>query len=182
MTHQEDEVIHALYKEGVISYEQGQELLLKIYLRRGKATKSRIQRSLFTYKYNPGARSAVEYLQKQGYILALISGSIDLVVEKVAKELSVSYYAANNQFVFDKDNKLKNMVTFDDETKAKVEFLKTFCKKERIRLTDCACIGDGSNDVALFKETKHGVTFTDSSIKQYAWKTVDSLADLQRIF
>jgi phosphoserine phosphatase len=138
-------------------------------------------RVIYNYKYKDGAREIIKYLQKKGYEIALLSGSIDLLVEKVAKELSIKFYGANNRFVFDNNSYLKKIVTDGKDSTVKVNQLRTICKKLGIKETDCVCVGDGLNDKELFQITKQGITFKGSRIEEHAWKTIDSLKDLRNI-
>jgi len=61
--------------------------------------------------------------------------------------------------------------------------LKFLVDKFGIDLEQCACVGDGGNDIEIFKITKRGITFSSSGeeIKQGAWKVVDSLGDIKEV-
>jgi phosphoserine phosphatase len=62
-----------------------------------------------------------------------------------------------------------------------VAILDDFCRKLGIDITECVCVGDGDNDIELFKKTKHGVTFKGSKIESEAWKTIDNLGELDKV-
>jgi hydroxymethylpyrimidine pyrophosphatase-like HAD family hydrolase len=51
-----------------------------------------------------------------------------------------------------------------------------------IPIESCACIGDGANDIEMFKKTGRGITFKGSSIEKDAWKVIESLDELTEIF
>ncbi|MBI2032371.1 MAG: HAD family phosphatase [Candidatus Levybacteria bacterium] len=175
---EEDESILKDYEEGRTTYEEGQERLEKIYLKHGLATKNKILETVNQYKYRQGAKEIIRYLKKKGYHIALLSGSIDLLVEKVARELDVDLFGSNNSFVFDKDNKLIEIKTEGRDSTIKVKQLKEFIDKLKIFSREVVCVGDGLSDQELFDLTKHGVTFKGSRIKDKAWKTIDKLEDL----
>ncbi len=180
MTPEEDKKLFDLYEQGKITYEDWQKELEKIYLARGLATKENILREVYKYTYVDGAREITGYLKKKGYILALISGSIDMLIEKVSQELSIDYYDANNRFEFDEKGYLSKLICLGDDKTTKPIQLKNICSKLKLNLEDCVCIGDGDNDVELFKRTK-GITFRDSSIEKYSWRVVDRLTDLKKL-
>lgn len=181
MTLKEDQTLFDLYEKGKLTYIDWQKELEKIYIQRGKATKENIHKTIFNYTYDPKAKEVIEYLRNKGYILSLISGSIDLLVKQVAKELGILYYSANNMFVFDKNNYLSAIKCLGEDTKIKVFQLNKLCQKLEIGIRETACVGDGINDLEIFKLSQHGITFKESKIEPYAWKVINKLSDLQQI-
>lgn len=123
----------------------------------------------------------VSHLKQKGYEIALISGGMDILVEMVARELEIKLFAANNIFVFDENNYLQSFLTFDHQNLAKVRHLQSFARQLGITLEQCVCVGDGANDIELFKKSKHRITFEDSKIKDYAWKVVKDLREISSI-
>ena len=61
-------------------------------------------------------------------------------------------------------------------------YLESFCEMLDVDINECAAIGDGANDIGLFKATGHGVTFKGSNIEKDAWKVIGSFDDLKDIF
>jgi len=177
---EEDQRLLGLYALGKITYKQWQKELEQIYIKSGRANKQNILNEIYKYSYINGAKEIVRYLSDQGYQLALISGSIDLLVEKVAKELNIYYFSANNSFEFNKDNYLKRIVCLGDEKLVKLTQLAEICRTLEIDLTQTACVGDGDNDIAIFNKTHHGITFKDSKIQNYSWKVITNLSDIRK--
>ena len=68
-----------------------------------------------------------------------------------------------------------------NENIAKLNILEDICLKLGINVDECACIGDGGNDIEMFKKTKHGITFKGSKIEKEAWKVVNNLDDIRQI-
>ncbi len=167
------------YKQGKLTYLDWQKILEQRYLASGHATKAHIMSVINRYTYQLGARETVSYLQQRGYILYLLSGSMDLLVEHIAQELGIIHYDANNRFVFDSNDKLVQIECLGNDVSVKATQLKSLCEKLRIDVTQAVCVGDGDNDIELFRLSQHGVTFKGSPIEQKAWKIIDQLADLQ---
>lgn len=182
LSQSEDQDLMERYLRREITYEEGQKILEQKYIERGRATRDAIERVIEAYSYLDGAKEAVSYLKDKGYTIALLSGSVDLLVKKVASELSIEHFRTNNSLVFDENNYLKEIICLGDEVAIKARQLEQLCNMLSIPVTECACIGDGDNDLELFKKTKHGVTFRLSSIRPYAWQTIDTLHDLKNIF
>jgi len=182
ISRKEDELLLKLFDEGIISYKQWQEILSLMYKKRGRANLRNITKAISKYTYRKEAKSMVKYLKKKGYQIALISGAMDILVDKVAKELEVGLFEAGNIFIFDNKDYLENIVCLGEEALVKLRHLQSFCRELGIKLSECACIGDGDNEIELFKKTKHGVTFKGSELESIAWKTIEQLSDLKKIF
>ena len=170
------------YASGKISYEKWNEILLERYLEQDNATRKGITEIFSHYELADGAREAVEHVRSKGYETALISGSVDIMVDLVAHDLGITHAKANNTFIFDDAGRLKGIHTFGDDTIGKADHLESFCDQLGISMNECACIGDGENDIEMFRRTGHGITFRGSKIEKDAWKVVDSLKDIPAIF
>lgn len=177
MTKAEDKMFYELNQEGVMPNDMWVELVNNIYQKRGKATKKNIEAAILNYTYLDGAKQCIAKLQKAHVKIALLSGSVDLFVKKVADELDVSLWRSSAQLHFNKNGTLTRMDYLDEDETAKLHNLKDICDIEGIDIRDVVCIGDGSNDRALFKQTR-GITFTGSKIANIAWKVVPSIKDV----
>ncbi len=182
VTTEEDRLMAKWHKEGVLPYDQWVQLLLRIYKTRSNASLADVEEALSRFEFLDGVTETIKHLQEKNYEVALISGSMDVYVDKVARDLGIKYAQANNIFVFDSSDILKDIVTFGEEGLSKLHHLESFCRKLGIQITECAAIGDGDNDLELFKATGHGITFKDSPIEKDAWQVIDTLSDLQKIF
>jgi phosphoserine phosphatase len=182
ISYKEDSKLYEEYKSGLVTYDEWNNKILNLYLKHNDANKEEITKILSNYSYNKGAREIIEYLKSRGYILVLISGSIDILVSMVAKDLGIKFSKANNSFIFDEKNRIKAIQSNGDDTSSKMAQLNDFCKMLKLDLKDCACIADGANDIEMFRQTKHGITFKGSIIENEAWKVIESFEDLKRIF
>lgn len=181
MTREQDQDYLQQFNAGKFTYRQRTKMLLDIYLKQGLANLPAIMTSISHYNYKEGAVDLVQYLRQQGYHLALISGAMDLLVDKVAAELNIKMAEANNIFIFDANDDLRDIETFDEDNLAKLRHLESFCRKLKLDLTQCVCVGDGDNDITLFEKTRHGITFTGSKIASSAWKVVNNLTEIKTI-
>ena len=86
-----------------------------------------------------------------------------------------------NTFIFDEKDNLENIVTYGKDEIAKLNILESYCRKLGIDISECVCVGDGDNDIEMFKKTGKGITFKGSKIENEAWKVIDNLADLENI-
>jgi len=180
ITEEEDLVLFHLNQEGIIPSKVWTEIVNNLYQKRGRATKEIISNALLDYSYLPGAKEIIMYL-KQYYKVALISGAPDLLVEAVANDLDVDLFASNALMHFDATDQLTELVVLDEEPAAKAIQLQEFCRRFKLTPSQVACVGDGANDIELFKLTKHGITFAGSKVESQAWKIVENLLDIKAI-
>jgi phosphoserine phosphatase len=180
ITEEQDQTMLDAYNRGEFSYDDWMQKIFDLYKQHGKANLKNITDVLANcYTYREDAKEIIEYLRPK-YKLAIISGSIDILVDMVAKDLSIDLAEATNSFVFDADDQLIKIVT-EEDTLAKLNHLENFCKKLNLDISECACIGDGDNDILMFKKTGNGITFSDSKIKADAREVIESLSDLKNI-
>ncbi|MBM3271980.1 HAD family hydrolase [Candidatus Kaiserbacteria bacterium] len=138
--------------------------------------------ALAEYRLLPGTRTAVDYLRDAGYELALITGAFDILAARVAADLSITHAAGCATVVFDEHGVLQTIETSGDEPAAKAAKLRDLCARLGISPGQCACIGDGINDLDLFRETGHGIALRGTPVEHDAWQVIDSLHDIPRIF
>ncbi len=179
VTPEEDEQFLRWFETGKVTYYEGQKFLEQIYLERGQATKENMMAAITNYRYVDGAQETVQYLKDRGYHIALLTGSIDLLAEKISEDLGITMYAAHNQFIFDPNHYFKRIVCHGNDYDFKVDMLWKFCNRLDISVQQAVCVGDGDNDTGLFEESQHGVTFRGSRVEDRAWKVIDRLEDLK---
>ena len=166
---------------GEITDSEAQLELLNLYQQRGDVSRAHIAQILAEYTYRPFAREVVVELGRRGYELAIISGAMDILVAQVADELGIILWRAGNQFIFDENDELVDIIAPDNDAEAKLEQLKQLAAERNLAMHDCLVVGDGANDLTLFQATGNGVTFTDSAIADQARWVVDDLSKLLEI-
>jgi phosphoserine phosphatase len=181
MTKEEDDELMRLYNESKITYEESQSMLENFYKSRGNGNKVKIVESISKYHYAKGAIEIINYLKSKGYKIALVTGSIDLLVKMVASELGIEMYSAHNKLQFDKNGNFVKIICDGDDKDFKLLQLEKFCNKENILIEQSVCVGDGDNDLRMFTKSKHGITFKGSKIEDQSWKVINNLSDLQKI-
>ena len=169
------------FTEGRITYEDAVGQLLKLWRATGKATKQDFQAIFENWPLREESKEVVDFLKSKGYIVVKITGSMDLYAEVVAKKLGISFYYANTGLVWDNEGKLVDFHYFKDQAGKKVEQLLQFCREQGLSPEDCVVVGDGINDIELFKLTR-GVALkspNSAEIEKIAWKTIDNLSELK---
>lgn len=109
-------------------------------------------------EYTPGARTMIRSLKRLGYRFALVSGGFTQIIERIADDLGIDYYAANELEVA--DGKLTGRVVGDVVDRAgKAEALRRFAEQARIGLKNTVAVGDGANDLDMLAAAGLGIAF-----------------------
>lgn len=147
VTQEEDDLLGKWGSNGVINDQQGQDILCALYKERNNPTRERISSVLSGYGYFAGAKEAVKALQDKGFELAILTGSMDVIAERVAGDLGIKRWACNNLFHFGEDGSLERIETVMNEAEFKAVQLAKWCNELGIRSSDVALVADGSNDL-----------------------------------
>ena len=148
-----------------ISYEQWAKLDVQLWKKMG-ARKKDILGAIKGIRLVPGALKTLHILKKKGYRLAVISGSIDIALEKVLPEYAELFdYVYLNRLYFRKDGRILRIKATRYDFEHKLTGLKDICMKEGISLAETVFIGDHDNDVQIAKKAGLAIAFCPNSRK-----------------
>ena len=150
-----------LYMGGRLSYRQWFEHDLKLFRKKG-ANRGRIMDAIRDMKLFEGVRETLETLGKTGARLAIISGSLDLVIEKLdlAQYFDEIYL---NRLEFGEDGDLLGGVATPYDVWDKATGLREIAAREGIPMSSTAFIGDNFNDIAVAKAAGFSIAFNCKS-------------------
>ena len=115
----------------------------------------------------PGAEETINTLKEKDLDVAIISGSFDVVAEKVKDKLGVDAVYTNSFSV--EDGKLTGEVTGPLVSGSKLDVLKDHVEKAEITLDDVVAVGDGANDISMIESAGCGIAFNaKDSVKEIA--------------
>jgi len=131
----------------------------------------------------PLSKGTCKALKEKGYLLAIISTGINILIERVAKELGIDYCVCNK--LYEKNNKIlaKLYISFDKNPKDKI--LKELMKRLKVKKKDVIIVGDSDDDYPMMKLAGFSILFNpnpDSS--KLAKKEADAVVknkDLRNI-
>jgi phosphoserine phosphatase len=110
---------------------------------------------------------------------------MDMYVAAIADRLQIKDWFANGRLIFDDQGTLTGLRYNPDQGATKLTQLNEFCSQEKLDITQVMVVGDGANDVELFRATGHGILIADESpaadLQAEAWKTVASLNEIPAI-
>ena len=115
----------------------------------------------------PGACKTVNCLKDKGVDVAIISGSFDVVAEKINDKLGVDKVYTNSFTV--EDGKLTGEVTGPLVSGSKLDVLKDHVEEAGITLDEVVAVGDGANDISMIESAGCGIAFNaKDSVKEIA--------------
>ena len=112
----------------------------------------------------PGAHEVLAELKTRGYKLAVISGTLDLVIEEFFPEHPFEAIYTN-KVLFDREGKLKGWEATRYDMEGKARALESLAKRFHLSLEQCAFVGDHENDVAVATAAGFSVGFNPKTPK-----------------
>ena len=114
-----------------------------------------------------GADETINALKEKDLDVIIISGSFDVVAEKVKDKLGVDEVYTNCFSV--EDGKLTGEVTGPLVSGSKLDVLKDHVEKAGIALDNVVAVGDGANDISMIESAGCGIAFNaKDSVKEIA--------------
>lgn len=136
-----------MYHRGELPYDEWVKLDVGGWIAAG-ATKTEILDSVDEFELIDGARETIEELKRRGFRLAVISGTIDIVLDRLFPDHPFDDVHTNKIF-FDEDGKLESWRATAYDGHGKPVALREIAGKHDVPLERSAFVGDGENDVPL---------------------------------
>jgi len=138
---------YRMFHEGDITYDEWVALDIGDWLAAG-ATRDEILACVAEFELVAGARDTVDELVRRGYRLAIISGTLDIVLETLFPEHPFDDVYTNKLF-FDDAGKLTSWRATLFDGHGKPDALREITDRHSIDIRRSAFVGDGENDVPL---------------------------------
>lgn len=160
------------YYNKEITYEEWAEHDIKLWKEK-KANKKEIFKAISSLKLMKGAKTTIKTLKKKGLKLAIISGSLNIVLEHLWPNYNKYFdYVLINKIFFDKKGNIsKTEFTAYDEEKKSLG-LRQIAEMESVELYECVFVGDHKNDAHIAKEAGLSISFNSKS------KALDEVCDV----
>ena len=121
-------------------------------------TLAEVDRILAGVPIMPGGRELFAELHRQGIVTAIVSGGIDLLAERIARELGIAHVFANGLRT-DAEGRLTGEGVVRVPIKRKGGVLRRLQRRLAIPRAHSAAVGNSDIDVALFRECRIGIAF-----------------------
>jgi len=169
-----------LYTRGKISYAEWVALDIASWQKAG-ATRESITGSLGELTLVEGARETLGELKSGGARLAVISGTLDLLLDALFPDHPFDE-VYTNKIVFDDEGRISHWHATPFDMDGKGIALRSIALREDIPLARCAFVGDHANDLAAARIAGFSIAFNPKSAElAAAASAVVSSRDLRDI-
>ncbi|WP_370574459.1 phosphoserine phosphatase SerB [Methanomethylovorans sp.] len=116
----------------------------------------------------PGAKELISFVKSVGYTTAMVSGGFTLSSERVGKLLGIDHVVSNELIV------KEGIITGEVEgaltaQNSKELVLEEIAAQHGIAPEDCIVVGDGANDICIFKRARYAIAFNSKPVlRQHA--------------
>ena len=134
-------------------------------------------------KLMEGAMETLTELKKNGFKLAIISGSLNVILEKFIPDYEEFFDDVFlSRIYFDEKGYINKIEATEFDMDAKALALKMIAEREKINLKECVFIGDYLNDFKIIQEAGLGIAFNcaHDELKKVADVVIDK-KDLREI-
>ena len=104
-----------------------------------------------------GAEETVSTLKENGFDVAIISGSFDIIADTIKGKLDVDNIFTNS--LVEEDGVLTGEVTGPLVSGSKLDVLSELIEEKGYSLDECVAVGDGANDISMIESAKYGIAF-----------------------
>ena len=160
------------YLLGEISYSEWGKWCCNFFMQRGlkKEDFKNITKNITVTK---NFYETVKILKREGFVLAIISGGIDVFIEeKISDAYQIFNYIYINTLIFDEHDRLKGIIATEFDFESKEDGINKICQAEGINLDECIFIGEGFNDTFVFKHVGKSIAYPAIS------QEINEVADL----
>lgn len=163
--------------EGKIDFEES--LRRRVALLKGLPIES-VKKLVSRLRLTKGARETVEELKNRGYVVGVISGGFTIVTDRIKRDLNLDYAYSNELVV--RDGRLTGEVRGRVmSSTAKGDILEEIARREGVELKDTVVVGDGANDIGMFKRAGFRIAFCAKEILKKNADVVIDKRDLREI-
>ena len=144
-------------------------------------TLGRLEEILATVRLMPGAEELFRGLRERRVVTAIVSGGIDLLARRIARELSIDYVLANG-FRVDAAGRLSGEGLIRVPIKQKEVVRARIQAQLGIPPEETASVGNSEIDVGLFRRSRVGIAFEpeDDLVRRHATAVLTD-RDLRRV-
>ena len=126
-----------------------------------------------------GAEETIAELKKRGYKIATITGSFEIIANRMKNDLGLDYAFSN--VLHEEEGKLTGEVSGPLVKGSKAEVLKEIMEMEKVKAEESAAVGDGANDVSMLEEAGLGIAFNAKPVLKEKADVVVEKRDLREL-
>lgn len=144
---------------GQITYKEWAEHDINLWKERN-AKKPEFFKAIGHLRLMNGAMETLQEIKKRGIKLAIISGSLNIILEKLMPNYEEFFDDVFlSKIYFDEEGNIAKVEATEYDMDAKASALKKIADREKISLKECVFVGDYLNDIKIIQEAGLGIAF-----------------------
>ena len=152
------------YLRGDIDYLEFIRRDVSLWKINGESVKmTTIQKILYSIPFIKGVNECISYLKEHEIQTAIVSAGLDILAEKVAKDIGIEYTFANEVTV-GTDGRLTGEGVLRVELMHKDENVKALAEKLHLPLNACAAVGNSCFDIPMLQICGLGIAFNPEDV------------------
>jgi phosphoserine phosphatase len=170
------------YLNGEIDYAEFMRRDVALWKENGKpVTQETISKILFELPIITGAKECFLFLKKHWIKTAIVSAGLDILADKIAKDLGIDYVFANSVRT-DSEGRLTGEGILRVELIHKDKNIKALMRKLALPVEECAAVGNSCFDIPMFESCGIGIAFNpeDDCVKASADMVIEG-KDLRKL-
>jgi phosphoserine phosphatase len=145
----EDEVNrNKFYSGGYPGYSEWVIDTIKIH-QKYKLSRSEFYKVIKSIKYFPGVEQTFTTLREKGITIAVISGGLKALADRVAKDYKIEHTFAAAEYFWNPDGSICHWNVMPTDFAHKRSVLEILCRDLGLSADECLFVGDGRNDRAV---------------------------------
>jgi HAD superfamily phosphoserine phosphatase-like hydrolase len=188
----EDAMLYDSYHRGSITYQEWIDRICSLLRERKRCTREAYAAFTRTLVPREDAADLIRECTAHGYGTAILSGALYSSAMAIASRIGIDEVFTTASLAFDADGLImkielhksmsENPVrTITDEGLAKLSIFKEACARYGADPRETMHVGDGSNDIEIFKYTSRGIALGEHPVLgPLAWKQVRQLKEIIR--
>jgi phosphoserine phosphatase len=179
MSEEEDKVMFDWYRRGLITYPEWDDLITKILREKNQCTKGKVEIFAETIAPRPETQDLINVCKEAGYTTIILSGTMKQIAESFRARLNIDLSYTCSEIVFRDDGTFEDIANDKDEAPAKLRIFERICAEHGADPEQTIMVGDGGNDIEVFKRTKKGIQIGGyEPLKEFAWKKIENLKEI----
>jgi HAD superfamily PSPase-like hydrolase len=138
---------YRMYRSGEITYADWVRLDVEGWIEAG-ATRPELVEAVREFEHYDGALDTVWELKRRGAYLAVVSGTLDVIIDTLFPDHPFDD-VFTNRLVFDDEDRLTGWEATPFDLHGKPEAIRELATRHGLLLDQCAFVGDGENDVPV---------------------------------
>jgi phosphoserine phosphatase len=147
------------YLQGDIDYLEFIRRDVSLWKTNGESVKlTTIQNILYSIPFIKGVNECILYLKKHEIKTAIVSAGLDILAEKVAKDVEIDYTFAN-EIKVGNDGRLTGEGVLHVDLTHKDKNVKDLAQELHLSLDECAAVGNSCFDIPMLEVCGLGIAF-----------------------